>query len=120
MAYQSRHSGEQIDTAVDKINEAVQREQLWYNLEVAVTKNSWKRVTTTGAQGKYTFTTTYKAFSEINKFPSVYFVDSTGQMWDLPAIFNSTTNPTSVTVYSNTNQITGTLVICSNSGYKQG
>jgi hypothetical protein len=49
MAYQSRHSGEQIDTAVDKINEAVQREQLWYNLEVAVTKNSWKRVTTTGA-----------------------------------------------------------------------
>lgn len=117
MAYQSRHSGEQIDTAVDKINEAVQREQLWYNLEVAVRTNTWQ--STTSEWGKYTFTTTYNAFSEINKFPSVYFVDSTGQMWDLPAIFNSTTNPTSVTVYSNKN-LEGTLVICSNSGYKQG
>lgn len=88
---------------------------MWVNKEVAVTFSSWQS-TNGGVKGAYVYTMEYTAFSEINKFPSAYFIDSDGQVWSVEVQYNSTTNPTTISVYSNRN-IKGTIVICSNSGY---
>lgn len=116
MAYQSRHSGAQIDAAIDAINSALNKEQMWVNKEEKVTLNSWQRTGDENNKGVWVCNVPYTPFSAINKFPTVYFVDESGKIWDMSVVFNSTTTPTGISIYSNV-ALKGTVVICSNSGY---
>jgi hypothetical protein len=87
---------------------------LWYNAEIHLTQSSWTAVT--GQPGKYVSNVAYY-FSDINKYPLVYFVDDENkQIWDLPVQFLQNVNQ--INVYSNV-KIEGMLIISSGSGYKE-
>lgn len=114
MPYRSRHSGAQIDAAVDAVQAAIDRMQLWYNQVIKVTAASWNLLANQ-EQGKYVFPISYQ-FSEINQYPMVYFILSNGQLCEATVIYTHATN--TIRVFSNI-KAEGTLIISSGSGYKE-
>lgn len=120
MAYQSRYSGAQIDTAIDLIYSAVNQEGAWHNMVVPFAEDTWSEVTEPQLKeeyGVYGAVIPYTAFSETNQYPLVYFVESnTNSVWSLPAKYMRDSNPKSILVFSNV-RIAGTLIISSGSGH---
>lgn len=120
MAYQSRHSGAQIDEAIDLIYSAVNQEGAWYNMEVPFTENTWLEVAEPQLRekyGVYSANIPYTVFSETNQYPLVYFIESnTNSIWSLPVKYIRDSNPKSILVFSNV-RIAGTLIISSGSGH---
>lgn len=115
MAYQSRHSGAEIDRAIDLIYEAVEKEGVSSNQLIPVTADDWESLSSDKLYG-YRFTAVLDdTFVTSNRFPMVYFVGSDGMVFDLPITFMSQGNLYMAFVFSNT-QIEGTLVICSTGG----
>jgi hypothetical protein len=88
MPYRSRHSGQQIDNAIDEVNAAINNMGMWYNRVVQIEESDWKNNNMIASvNARYVYTSTYN-FNPMNQFPMVYFIGhSDGMIYDIEALY---------------------------------
>lgn len=105
--YVSGHTGSQIDSAVTKINavpwKPLSKAALWVSNSDSGHSASYKTTAT------ISFDSSYTSSEQQASNPFVWFVDGSGNRYYVDFVWNADTS--TISVYSNTNSISGSIYV---------